>query len=174
MAEAGYPNGNNFPVLELKVSPGIYVLLGEAIQQMWKDNLNIDISILQEEFPITLQTLVEKNYDMARMSWTGDYNDPMTMLEIMLSYSGINHTGFSNSNYDNLINQAKVYADNNMRMNAMKEAESILMDEMPIIPLYYKTDSLMVNTKLKGVVLSPLGRHKFNYCYIEVSNNTNR
>ncbi len=174
MAEAGYPNGNNFPVLELKVSPGIYVLLGEAIQQMWKDNLNIDISILQEEFPITLQTLVEKNYDMARMSWTGDYNDPMTMLEIMLSYSGINHTGFSNSNYDNLINTARTSADNSVRMNAMKEAEAILLDEMPIIPLYYRTDLFMINPILKNVVLSPLGRHKFNYCYLVTTKETNK
>ena len=174
MAEAGYPNGNNFPVLELKVSPGIYVLLGEAMQQMWKDNLNIDIKLLQEEFPITLQTLVDKDYEMARMGWTGDYNDPMTMLEVMLSYSGINHTGFSNSNYDNLINTARTSADNSVRMNAMKEAEAILLDEMPIIPLYYRTDLFMINPILKNVVLSPLGRHKFNYCYIEVTKNTNR
>lgn len=173
MSEAGYPNGKNFPVLELKVSPGIYVLLGETIQQMWKDNLNIDITILQEEFPITLQSLIDKDYEMVRMSWTGDYNDPMTMLEIMSSYSGINHTGFSNSNYDNFINIAKTSADNNVRMNAMKEAEAILMEEMPIIPLYYKTDSLMISPKLKNVVLSPLGRHKFNYCYID-QNQTNK
>ena len=41
------------------------------------------------------------------------------------------------------------------------------MDEMPIIPLYYRADALMISPKLKGVVLNPLGRHKFNYCYIE-------
>ena len=174
MAEAGYPNGKDFPVLELKVSPGIYVLLGETIQQMWRDNLNVYIKLLQEEFPVTLQTLVDKNYEMARMGWTGDYNDPMTMLEIMLSYSGINHTGFSNADFDNLINIAKTSADNDVRMNAMKEAEAILMDEMPIIPLYYRTDLFMVNPILKNVVLSPLGRHKFNYCYIEVTKKTNR
>lgn len=91
----------------------------------------------------------------------------------MSSYSGINHTGFSNSNYDNFINIAKTSADNNVRMNAMKEAEAILMEEMPIIPLYYKTDSLMISPKLKNVVLSPLGRHKFNYCYID-QNQTNK
>ncbi|WP_157151832.1 peptide ABC transporter substrate-binding protein [Brachyspira sp. SAP_772] len=174
MAQAGYPNGEGFPVLELKVSPGIYVLIGEAIQQMWKNNLNIDIKLLQEEFPITLQTLLDKDYDMARMGWTGDYNDPMTMLEIMASYSGVNHSGFSNANYDNYINIAKTSADNNVRMNAMKEAEAILMDEMPVIPLYYRTDLFMINPILKNVVLSPLGRHKFNYCYIEVTKSTNK
>lgn len=167
MAEAGYPDGQNYPVIELKVSPGIYVLVGEAIQQMWKENLNVNVSLVQEEFPITLQSLLEKDYQMARMGWTGDYNDPMTMLDVMLSYSGVNHTGFNNENYDSLILTAKESADNTVRMKSMAEAENILMEEMPIIPLYYRADSFIKNPKLKGVVLNPLGRHKFNYAYIE-------
>ena len=167
MAEAGYPNGQNYPVIELKVSPGIYVLVGEAIQQMWKENLNVNVSLVQEEFPITLQSLLEKDYQMARMGWTGDYNDPMTMLDIMISYGGVNHTGFSNAQYDNLILSAKQNKDNSLRMNYMKEAEAILLDEMPIIPLYYRTDSFIKDPKLKGVVLNPLGRHRFNYAYME-------
>ena len=167
MAEAGYPNGKNYPVVELKVSPGIYVLVGEAIQQMWKENLNVNVSLIQEEFPITLQSLVDKDYQMARMGWTGDYNDPMTMLDVMLSYSGINHTGFNNSDYDDLILIAKQSADNKVRMDSMAEAENILMQEMPIIPLYYRADSFMKNPNLEGVVLNPLGRHKFNYSYIK-------
>ena len=167
LAEAGYTNGENYPILELKVSPGIYVLVGEAIQQMWKDNLNITVQLIQEEFPITLQSLIEKDYQLSRMGWTGDYNDPMTMLDVMLSYGGINHSGFSNANYDRLILTAKQSPDNRVRMDAMRQAESILMDEMPIIPLYYRADALMISPKLKGVVLNPLGRHKFNYCYIE-------
>ncbi|WP_295155015.1 peptide ABC transporter substrate-binding protein [uncultured Brachyspira sp.] len=167
MAEAGYPDGENYPVIELKVSPGIYVLVGEALQQMWKENLNVNVSLVQEEFPITLQSLIEKDYQMARMGWTGDYNDPMTMLDVMISYGGINHTGFANREYDNNLLIAKQSADNKIRMQAMAEAENILMEEMPIIPLYYRADSFMKNPKLKGAVLNPLGRHKFNYCYME-------
>ena len=140
LAEAGYPNGENYPILELKVSPGIYVLVGEAIQQMWKDNLNITVQLIIEDFPITLQSLIEKNYQLSRMGWTGDYNDPMTMLDVMLSYGGINHSGFANANYDRLILMAKQSPDNKVRMDAMRQAESILMDEMPIIPLYYRAD----------------------------------
>ncbi len=166
MAEAGYSNGQNYPVIELKVSPGIYVLVGEALQQMWKENLNINVSLVQEEFPITLQSLVEKDYQMARMGWTGDYNDPMTMLDVMVSYGGVNHSGFANKEYDTNLLMAKKSADNRVRMAAMAKAESILMEEMPIIPLYYRADSFMKSPKLNGVVLNPLGRHKFNYTYI--------
>ncbi|WP_300370422.1 peptide ABC transporter substrate-binding protein [Brachyspira sp.] len=166
MAEAGYPNGQNYPVIELKVSPGIYVLVGEALQQMWKENLNVNVSLVQEEFPITLQSLTEKDYQMARMGWTGDYNDPMTMLDVMISYGGINHSGFNNKEYDDNLLIAKQSADNKIRMQAMAKAENILMEEMPIIPLYYRADLFMKNPKLQGVVLNPLGRHKFNYSYM--------
>ena len=167
MQEAGYPNGKNFPILVLNVSYGTFHNIGVAIQQMWKNALNIYIKLKLEEFPNTLISLNKKDYQMARMGWTGDYYDPMTMLDIMISHSRVNHSSFSNEKYDALIYEAKSSKNNNLRMNNMREAESILLDEMPIIPLYYKTDSLIVNPKLKNVIITALGRYKFNYCYIE-------
>ena len=167
MSKAGYPNGENYPILELKVSPGVFYEVGKVIQKMWKDNLNINVDLIEEEFPATLLALTKKNYQIARMGWTGDYYDPITMLDIMMSYGGVNHSGFSNAMYDNLITEAKTSYNNNLRVELMKKAEAILMDEMPIIPLYYRSDSLMVNPKLKGLVINPLGRYRFNHCYIE-------
>ena len=166
MAEAGYNNGENYPILELKVSPGNF-LKGETIQQMWKENLNITVQLIQEEFTVSIQDLIEKNYQLSRMGWIADYNDPMAILDVMLSYGGVNHTGFSNANYDRLILTAKKSPDNKVRMDAMRQAESILMEEMPIIPLYYRLDALMISPKLKGAIISSLGKHRFNYCYIE-------
>ena len=170
MAEAGYPNGENYPTLELKVSPGLFYEVGKAIQKMWKDNLNIDIDLIEEEFPATLLSLTKKKYQIARMGWTGDYNDPMTMLDVMVSYGGVNHSGFSNAKYDELITEAKtIYTNNHLRMENMKQAEAILLDEMPIIPLYYRTDSFIVSPYLKDLVLNPFGRHRFNYCFIDLN-----
>ncbi|MEI0698242.1 peptide ABC transporter substrate-binding protein [Brachyspira intermedia] len=170
MAEAGYPNGENYPTLELKVSPGLFYEVGKAIQKMWKDNLNIDIDLIEEEFPATLLSLTKKKYQIARMGWTGDYYDPMTMLDVMVSYGGVNHSGFSNAKYDELITEAKtIYANNHLRMENMKQAEAILLDEMPIIPLYYRADSFIVSPYLKDLVLNPFGRHRFNYCFIDLN-----
>lgn len=170
MAEAGYPNGENYPTLELKVSPGLFYEVGKAIQKMWKDNLNIDIDLIEEEFPATLLSLTKKKYQIARMGWTGDYYDPMTMLDVMVSYGGVNHSGFSNAKYDELITEAKtIYTNNHLRMENMKQAEAILLDEMPIIPLYYRTDSFIVSPYLKDLVLNPFGRHRFNYCFIDLN-----
>ncbi|WPC37244.1 peptide ABC transporter substrate-binding protein [Brachyspira hyodysenteriae] len=168
MAEAGFPNGDNYPILELKVSPCLFYEVGKAIQTMWKDNLNIDVELIEEEFPVTLLALTKKKYQIARMGWTGDYHDPMTMLDVMVSYGGVNHSGFSNAQYDNLITEAKtIYTNNGLRMENMKKAEAILLDEMPIIPLYYRSDSFIVSPNLKDLVLNPFGRHRFNYCYLE-------
>ncbi|ASJ22771.1 peptide ABC transporter substrate-binding protein [Brachyspira hampsonii] len=170
MANAGYPNGKNYPTLEFKVSPGLFYKIVESIQKMWKDNLNIDVELLEEEFPVTLLSLTKKSYQIARMGWTGDYYDPMTMLDIMLSYGGVNHSGFSNAKYDELITEVKtIYTNKSLRIENMKQAEAILLDEMHIIPLYYKADAFIVATNLKGLILNPLGRHRFNYCYIDTN-----
>ena len=167
LTEAGFPNGEAFPILEIKVTAGIYTLVAEAMQQMWKENLGIDVVIITEDFPITLDNLRNKQYEMARMGWTGDYNDPMTILDIFLSTSAINFSGFNSVEYDTLINTAKSTADSKVRMDALHKAEAMVMEAMPVIPLYYRADSIMVSPKLKGYVLDPLARHKFGYSYIE-------
>ena len=167
LAEAGYPNGENFPILEVKVSSGFYTTVLEAIQQMWKNNLNIDVAVRTEESKITLPFRQSGNYQIARTSWTGDYNDPLTILQIMTSESDINYGGFSNERYDYLINFATTSTNEKDRMKVLKEAESILFEEMPIIPFIYRTDFLVVNPKLKNYIDEPLGRYRFNYAYIE-------
>ncbi|MEI0844014.1 peptide ABC transporter substrate-binding protein [Brachyspira pilosicoli] len=167
LAEAGYPNGENFPILEVKVSSGFYTTVLEAIQDMWKNNLNIDVVVRTEESKITLPFRQSGKYQMARTSWTGDYNDPLTMLQIMTSESDINYSGFSNERYDYLINFATTSTNEKDRMEALKEAEAILFEEMPIIPFIYRTDFLVVNPKLKNYIDDPLGRYRFNYAYIE-------
>ncbi|WIH81370.1 peptide ABC transporter substrate-binding protein [Brachyspira pilosicoli] len=167
LAEAGYPNGENFPILEVKVSSGFYTTVLEAIQDMWKNNLNIDVIVRTEESKITLPFRQSGKYQIARTSWTGDYNDPLTMLQIMTSESDINYSGFSNERYDYLINFATTSTNEKDRMEALKEAEAILFEEMPIIPFIYRTDFLVVNPKLKNYIDDPLGRYRFNYAYIE-------
>lgn len=167
LAEAGYTNGENFPILEVKVSSGFYTTVLEAIKEQWKNALNIEVIVRTEESKITLPFRQSGNYNIARTSWTSDYNDPLSMLEIMTSDSYVNYGGWSNSRYDYLIDFAKTSIDSYKRIEALKEAESILMDNMPIIPLIYRTDFLVVNPNLKNYINDPLGRYRFNYAYIE-------
>ena len=168
LAEAGYPNGEGFPVIEFKTDPGNHVGIFEAVQQMWKEHLNIDSTITQIDNALLGQTLLEKNFMIGRLYWSADYSDPMSMMSLFTSYNTQNNGGYSNQRYDDLIGEAMSTDDNNIRMKAMHEAEKILIQEdMGAIPLYFFTEPLLVNPKLKDVVYNPLGFHKFLYAYLE-------
>ena len=168
LAEAGYPNGEGFPVIEFKTDPGNHVGIFEAVQQMWKEHLNIDCTITQIDNALLGQTLLDKNFMIGRLYWSADYSDPMSMMSLFTSYNTQNNGGYSNKRYDDLIGQAMSTDDNNIRMKAMHEAEKILIEEdMGAIPLYFFTEPLLVNPKLKDVVYNPLGFHKFFYAYLE-------
>ena len=167
-AEAGYPNGEGFPVIEFKTDPGNHVEIFEAVQQMWKEHLNVDSSITQIDNALLGQTLLEKNFMIGRLYWSADYSDPMSMMSLFTSYNTQNNGGYSNKRYDDLINTAMSTDDNNIRMQAMHEAEKILIEEdMGAIPIYFFTEPLLVNPKLKDVVYNPLGFHKFFYASLE-------
>lgn len=167
LAEAGYSNGTGFPVIEFKTDPGNHVGIFEAVQQMWKEHLNIDSSITQIDNALLGQTLLEKNFMIGRLYWSSDYMDPMSMMSLFVSYNTQNNGGYSNRRYDELIERAASTDDQNIRMNAMHEAEKIFIDDMGAIPIYFYTEPLLVNPKLKGVVYNPLGFHKFSYAYLE-------
>ena len=168
MEEAGYTNGEGFPVLQFLVDSNREIPTFEAVQQMWKEHLGIDTSVSQQEWAVFLQTLyTDKNYVMGRSGWTADYNDAMTFLGMFLSYSPQNHALFTNKEYDNLLQTAMNTIDQNIRMDAMHKAEKIFMDNDVIIPLYYYATPTLVSPKLKGVVYDNLAKHKFSYAYIE-------
>ncbi|WP_157153522.1 peptide ABC transporter substrate-binding protein [Brachyspira murdochii] len=168
LAEAGYPNGEGFPVIEFKTDPGNHVGIFEAVQQMWKEHLNIDSTITQIDNALLGQTLLEKNFMIGRLYWSADYSDPMSMMSLFTSYNTQNNGGYSNQRYDELIGEAMSTDDNNIRMKAMHEAEKILIQEdMGAIPIYFFTEPLLVNPKLKDFVYNPLGFHKFFYAYLE-------
>lgn len=165
--DAGYPNGDGFPVLEVRSTPGYFTVICEAIQDMYKNNLGIDILIKSEEYNETFQAMVQKDFDLARTGWTSDFSDPMAMLNFFSKSSSVNHSGFENEEFNNLLEFAAKTQNEKERMEAMHKAEDILFDYMPIIPIIYRMDPFMINPKLKGAIFNPLGRYKFNYAYIE-------
>ena len=166
-AEAGYPNGEGFPVLEVRSTPGYFTVICEAIQEMYKDNLGIDILIKSEEYNATYQAMVQKDFDLARTGWTSDFSDPMAMLNFFSKTSAVNHSGFENEEFNNLLEFAAKTQNEQERMEALHKAEDILFDYMPVIPIIYRMDPFMISPKLKGAIFNPLGRYRFNYAYIE-------
>ncbi|MBW5391386.1 ABC transporter substrate-binding protein, partial [Brachyspira pilosicoli] len=139
----------------------------EAIQQMWKNNLGIDTTIVSEEWAVFQSSRYSRTYVIARNGWIGDYDDPMTFLGMFLSYSPQNVESYNSAIYDRLLANASATDDNTIRMPLLHKAEELFMEDMPIIPLYYYTLPLLVNDNLKDVQYDVLGKHKFFYAYYD-------
>ncbi|MBW6410027.1 peptide ABC transporter substrate-binding protein [Clostridium weizhouense] len=168
LAEAGYPNGEGFPTLVALINPtNPNGDIAQALQDMWKTNLGIDIQLQSQEWKVFQTTRTAKQYEIGFHSWVGDYVDPMTFLDMWESTSGQNCAGYNNPEYDKLIRTAKVETDQNKRSEILHQAEDILMDDMPVIPLNYQVKVKGIKDYVKGVSVSPLGFIYFDKAYIE-------
>ena len=157
LAKAGYPDGENFPVVELLFNTSeSHKLLAEAIQQMWQQNLNIQVKLVSQEFAVFQENKTLGNYAIARGNWFADYPDPMTMLDIWTSNSTINTTGWKNPKFDQLIQLAKK-STGQQRIDLLLDAQSLLMKEAPILPLYYYSDLALISDRVIGWEKSCMG-----------------
>ena len=142
LAEAGFPNGEGFPDVELLFNTNeSHRKIAVAIQQMWKEHLNVDITLTNQEWKVYIDSRNRLDYDMARAGWIGDYVDPMNFLDLGLSTNGNNRSGYEVPSYDdrilNKIPYAKTAED---RLQEFFDAEVQLMTDLPFIPIYtYKT-----------------------------------
>ncbi|AIY79333.1 peptide ABC transporter substrate-binding protein [Clostridium botulinum] len=168
LAEAGYPNGEGFPNLVALINPvNPNGDIAQALQDMWKTNLGINVELQSQEWKVFQTTRTAKQYEVAFHSWVGDYIDPMTFLDMWESTSGQNCAGYNNPEYDKLIRAAKVEQDQTKRFEMLHQAEDILMEDMPIIPLNYQVKTKGIKDYVKGVNVSPLGFIYFDKAYVE-------
>src|SRR5690606_27508440 len=118
--------------------------IAEAIQEMWRKNLGVEVTLMNTEWKVYLDQLTILNYDLARSGWIGDYVDPNTFLELWKTDNGNNNTGWSNSEYDSILDRASREFDPRRRMELLAEAEEILLSEMPVIPLFFYTSPYLL------------------------------
>ena len=168
-AEAGYTNGKGFPVLDLTVGMVEYnVEVCEAIQNMWKENLGIDVRINKYEYNTYLQFVVSRNAkDLVLYTFFADYNDPISFLLAFESSSSINHLNYSNTNYDRLIMIASTNNNLDERTRVLYGAEKLLIEDVGIMPLFYMNLIILKSQKLKGLQYDPTGFILFDNAYIE-------
>lgn len=121
-------------------------------QQQWKDNLGIDVAVNQRPFKSRLADQSSGNFDMCFALWGPDYNDAMTYLDMFITNGGNNHTGWSNAEFDELIESAYNEVDATKREGTLIEAEKLLLEEMPIGPVYHRVRDFICSDKLSGVV----------------------
>ncbi|MBD3343665.1 MAG: peptide ABC transporter substrate-binding protein, partial [Chitinivibrionales bacterium] len=168
LAEAGYPNGEGFPAIEILYNTlESHQLIAQAIQEMWKKELNIGVSLINQEWKVFLNTQKEKTFDISRAGWIGDYNDPNTFLDMWISGGGNNHTGFANAAYDSLIKEASLADDTDSRFSYFQQAETILMEQVPVIPIYFYTSLSLIHPSVKGWHPTILDHHPYKAVYLE-------
>lgn len=157
LADAGFPNGEGLPTFNyLNNEGGTNVKVAEALQNMWSQ-IGVNLTIDTQEWNTFLNTRKEGDYDIARNAWAGDYNDPISFLDMWVTGGGNNDAQWSNEEYDALIKEIKSSSDQEKRMADMHKAEDIIFDEWMLCPLFYTVDLYLVNEKVEGLYTSPLG-----------------
>jgi oligopeptide transport system substrate-binding protein len=151
LAEAGYPGGRGMPPIQLLYNTNSNnKQVAEAIQEMWRRNLGVNIDLLNEEWKVYLDSQHTHNYQMERSGWIADYPDPHVFLEIFETGNGNNDTLWSNPEYDRLLHEALSARDDPTRYEIYQKMDAILVDECPVIPIFYFTRPYLMSTKVKG------------------------
>ena len=165
LADAGYPNGEGLPVLTLMVTNSQENKdTAQVIQAMWKENLGVQTEIVTYEDKVYWDEHAAGNFDVAYDGWTGDYLDPDTNLNCFTQARVFDENRWSGEKaleYDSMIEECRNLTDNAQRMEIFAEAEKLLMEEMPIMPLYFRNTQLLVKPTVSGLEKNLLGHTMF-------------
>ncbi len=134
---------------------------------MWRENLNADVRLLNQDWKVYLSSMNTLDYDIARSAWIGDVADAINFLECFQTDVGNNRTGWSSPDFDALIAAAYQETDATRRAELLQEAETILLDGGPIIPIYFYTWKYLKAPEVKGLVPNILGYMRWKDIYLE-------
>jgi oligopeptide transport system substrate-binding protein len=162
LRQAGYPEGRGFPRVSILYNKSeLNEQIAVEIQAQWKRELGIEVDLRNQEWATYLRSLDTLDFDMARSSWVGDYDDPNTFLDCFVTHRGNNRTGWSNPHYDSLLASALSESNPVKRFQILQKAETILVtDELPIIPIYHFVGVLMFDpSRWEGLFPNLLDEH---------------
>ena len=156
LAEAGYPGGAGFPKVSILFNnEAHHADVAQYVRRQWLENLGVDVAMEGQEVKVFRQRLHGKDYTLARASWFGDYNDPSTFTDKYRADSENNDSGWVNERYDRLCDQAAVEVNQEKRLRLFEEAEAILLEEQPIIPLYHYMNAYLYRDNVTGLFMNP-------------------
>jgi oligopeptide transport system substrate-binding protein len=168
LKEAGYASGAEVPPITLiyNTSEG-HRQLAEAIQEMWKEHLGVYVAIENQEWQVYLKNQQLHNFQIARMGWIMDYADPFTFLELLSEHNGNNHSNWHTPEYDRLLREGNNNPDPAARLAIFREAEAMVRDAAPMLPLYLYTKSTMMKPYLMGYWGNDLDQHPWKWFWID-------
>jgi oligopeptide transport system substrate-binding protein len=148
LAAAGFPDGKGFPRLEISTWVNTPVL--EAVQQMWKRELGLDVALVQREGKVHLAAAAAGDFDLAFLPAIPDYAAPAALFEEWLSASPVNHARWHNPAYDRLVLEAGRTTDAARRLALYRDAEALMLADLPVIPLYFNTQNFLLSPRVHG------------------------
>jgi len=170
LAEAGYPGGEGLPRIDMLYPTSENgKVIAVAIQEMWRSELGINIQLVNQEWKVYLDSMNTLDYDLAVSIWIGDYADPNTFLDMFETDNGNNRTGWSNAEYDRLLGESGATRDPQKRFALFQEMEAILVEEAPMLPVYFYTNAYLLNPSVKGWNPTILDNHPYKHVYLEAA-----
>ena len=140
--------------------------IAQAVQDMWKENLDVEVDLENQEWKVYLDSMGEGNYQVGRMGWIADFNDAINFLEIFQTVGGNNYTNWEDDEFSDLLEESRAETDEDARYDLLREAEEVFMDNMPIAPVYFYTNVWTKQDYVKDVVVSPLGSIQYKWGWI--------
>lgn len=160
LAEAGYPDGEGFPVVTyLYNTDDKHQKIYEALAYMWQDVLGVQVTGSNQDWNVFLSTRSDGDFEVARHGWIADYNDAVNFLDMYMTsqIGGNNYARWSNEEFDNLITASITETDTAKRQEILHQAEDLMMEDMIVAPLYFYVEPYCLSTDLTGASHTSLG-----------------
>jgi ABC-type oligopeptide transport system substrate-binding subunit len=173
LQKAGFANGLGRDGRRLKVEIMFNTLeahkqVAEIVQQQWRRNLNIDVMLVNQEWKVYLETLDNLHYEgVARRGWIGDYVDPNTFLDLFVTGSVNNGSGWTDPRYDAMLKEANSTTDPAERVKKLAECEEYLLRAMPFVPIYTYSWFYLRKPYVRGMEANLRDEHPFKYVWID-------
>jgi oligopeptide transport system substrate-binding protein len=169
LEELGLKDASELPPIAISYNTNeAHQKIAQAIQDMWKKELGIEVTLNNQEWAVYIEQLHAGDYQVGRMGWLGDFNDAINFLELYRDKEGGNNdTNWENPEFKQLLIDSQKETDAKKRVQMLKDAEKIFMDEMPVAPIYFYTHSWVKVDNLKDVVITGLGDVQLKWAYFE-------
>jgi len=177
LADAGFKDASGrydpstFPASDLEVTYNTSESNrsnAEFVQAQWKQNLGITVPLRNMEFRTFLQTRSRLEYrGLARSGWIGDYMDPFTFLSMYVIEGGENGSGWVDPKFEHLLSEANRQHDQDARYRMLSDAETLLLEAQPTLPLYNNATNFVKKPYVKGMYANPATMHAWKFVYIE-------
>jgi peptide/nickel transport system substrate-binding protein len=177
MKKAGFPDGKGFPKVTLQINSGggNNILIAEVVQQMLKENINVDVEINTVPFAEHIEQVQSGKSDFFRFAWFADYPDPETFLTLFYGKhvpanatekSFINYFRFKNARFDSLFAASFTEPDKAKRYGLLSQAEQVVLDEAPFMPIFYDENYSLEQLNVRNFPQNPLNYFDLSVVYL--------